>query len=219
MDAKEFIHKTVSENPVVLFMKGTAQFPQCGFSGRAIPLLDDDGQPAGFAAGLRCVDDFVEEQERAQRSEREVAMVLDGMLDPHMLLGAVRDDSGEVVDVTFLRLNPEACRVLMVRAEGLIGRNLLAWQPGMVTTGIWQAGLRLWSTGEPMVLDDYQFPGEVLPGEHYFDIRGVRLGDDLLSCAFRDVTNRHRVNICTMGPEGRVTEIRAPGAEACWWPT
>lgn len=35
----------------------------------------------------------------------------------------------------------------------------------------------------------------------------------------RDVTNRHRVNICTMGPEGRVTEIRAPGAEACWWPT
>jgi len=33
MDAKEFIHKTVTEHPVVLFMKGTAQFPQCGFSG------------------------------------------------------------------------------------------------------------------------------------------------------------------------------------------
>ena len=39
MDAKEFIHKTVTENPVVLFMKGTAQFPQCGFSGRAIQIL------------------------------------------------------------------------------------------------------------------------------------------------------------------------------------
>ena len=39
MDAKDFIHKTVSENPVVLFMKGTAQFPQCGFSGRAIQIL------------------------------------------------------------------------------------------------------------------------------------------------------------------------------------
>jgi monothiol glutaredoxin len=39
MDAKEFIHKTVTEHPVVLFMKGTAQFPQCGFSGRAIQLL------------------------------------------------------------------------------------------------------------------------------------------------------------------------------------
>lgn len=39
MDAKEFIQKTVSEHPVVLFMKGTAQFPQCGFSGRAIQIL------------------------------------------------------------------------------------------------------------------------------------------------------------------------------------
>ncbi len=39
MDAKTFIQKTVTENPVVLFMKGTAQFPQCGFSGRALQAL------------------------------------------------------------------------------------------------------------------------------------------------------------------------------------
>jgi len=43
MDAKEFIHKTVTEHPVVLFMKGTAQFPQCGFSGRAIQILKQCG--------------------------------------------------------------------------------------------------------------------------------------------------------------------------------
>jgi monothiol glutaredoxin len=39
MDAKEFIQKTVTDHPVVLFMKGTAQFPQCGFSGRAVQIL------------------------------------------------------------------------------------------------------------------------------------------------------------------------------------
>ncbi len=39
MDAKAFIQKTVTDHPVVLFMKGTAQFPQCGFSGRAVQLL------------------------------------------------------------------------------------------------------------------------------------------------------------------------------------
>ncbi len=43
MEAKEFISKTVSDNPVVLFMKGTAQFPQCGFSGRAIQILQACG--------------------------------------------------------------------------------------------------------------------------------------------------------------------------------
>lgn len=43
MEAREFIAKTVTENPVVLFMKGTAQFPQCGFSGRAIQILKSCG--------------------------------------------------------------------------------------------------------------------------------------------------------------------------------
>ena len=35
----DFIEKTVNDYPIVLFMKGTAQFPQCGFSGKAIQLL------------------------------------------------------------------------------------------------------------------------------------------------------------------------------------
>ena len=43
MEAREFIEKTVTDNPVVLFMKGTAQFPQCGFSGRAIQILKAAG--------------------------------------------------------------------------------------------------------------------------------------------------------------------------------
>lgn len=43
MEAREFVAKTVTDNPVVLFMKGTAQFPQCGFSGRAIQILKSCG--------------------------------------------------------------------------------------------------------------------------------------------------------------------------------
>ncbi len=43
MEAKEFIDQTVKEHPVVLFMKGTAQFPQCGFSGKAVQLLKGVG--------------------------------------------------------------------------------------------------------------------------------------------------------------------------------
>ena len=35
----DFIQKTLTDYPIVLFMKGTAQFPQCGFSGKAIQLL------------------------------------------------------------------------------------------------------------------------------------------------------------------------------------
>lgn len=39
MSARDSIHETVTSHPVVLFMKGTAQFPMCGFSGRAIQIL------------------------------------------------------------------------------------------------------------------------------------------------------------------------------------
>lgn len=42
-DINSWIQETVTQNPVVLFMKGTAQFPQCGFSGRAIQLLKASG--------------------------------------------------------------------------------------------------------------------------------------------------------------------------------
>lgn len=42
-DVRIFIDETVKEHPVVLFMKGSAQFPQCGFSGKAISILRDLG--------------------------------------------------------------------------------------------------------------------------------------------------------------------------------
>ena len=35
-----FISQTVTENPVVLFMKGTAEQPQCGFSALVVQILD-----------------------------------------------------------------------------------------------------------------------------------------------------------------------------------
>jgi monothiol glutaredoxin len=38
-DVQERIAELVKGNRVVLFMKGTAQFPQCGFSGRAIQVM------------------------------------------------------------------------------------------------------------------------------------------------------------------------------------
>ena len=42
-DVQTWIKETVNSTPVVLFMKGTAQFPQCGFSGRAIQILKSCG--------------------------------------------------------------------------------------------------------------------------------------------------------------------------------
>jgi len=43
MDAQALINSQVTGNPVVLYMKGSPKFPQCGFSGLAIQILQACG--------------------------------------------------------------------------------------------------------------------------------------------------------------------------------
>lgn len=45
MSIQEWIKNEVDTNDVVLFMKGTPNFPQCGFSGQVIQILDYVGAP------------------------------------------------------------------------------------------------------------------------------------------------------------------------------
>jgi monothiol glutaredoxin len=39
MNVQDRIRQQVEGNPIILYMKGTPDFPQCGFSGRAVNLL------------------------------------------------------------------------------------------------------------------------------------------------------------------------------------
>ena len=43
MNTEERIKKIVDDHPIVLFMKGTPQFPMCGFSSRAVQALKSCG--------------------------------------------------------------------------------------------------------------------------------------------------------------------------------
>ena len=45
MAINQFIDNEVKGNDVVLFMKGTPQFPMCGFSGQVVQILDYLGVP------------------------------------------------------------------------------------------------------------------------------------------------------------------------------
>ena len=48
MDVIERIDQQVKGNPVVIYMKGTPQFPQCGFSSRAAAALQDCGEKFAY---------------------------------------------------------------------------------------------------------------------------------------------------------------------------
>jgi monothiol glutaredoxin len=45
MAIEQFINSEIKANDVVLFMKGTPQFPMCGFSGQLVQILDYLGVP------------------------------------------------------------------------------------------------------------------------------------------------------------------------------
>jgi monothiol glutaredoxin len=52
MDIQDVIRQQVTGNPVVLYMKGTPQFPQCGFSATAIQILKHCGVKHVFAVNV-----------------------------------------------------------------------------------------------------------------------------------------------------------------------
>lgn len=48
MDIEALIKQQIAENTVLLYMKGTPQFPQCGFSARAVEALMQVGEPFAY---------------------------------------------------------------------------------------------------------------------------------------------------------------------------
>ena len=51
-DVQELIKDQVTKHPVVLYMKGTPQFPQCGFSALAIQVLQASGVKELFTVNV-----------------------------------------------------------------------------------------------------------------------------------------------------------------------
>jgi monothiol glutaredoxin len=52
MDTKELIQQQVSGNEVVLYMKGSPDFPQCGFSANAVRILKASGVDTFFSVDV-----------------------------------------------------------------------------------------------------------------------------------------------------------------------
>jgi len=47
-DVMEVIREQIEKNPVILYMKGSPQFPQCGFSARAVEVMTAIGKPFAY---------------------------------------------------------------------------------------------------------------------------------------------------------------------------
>ena len=48
MDVMQVIKDQIEKNPVILYMKGSPQFPQCGFSAQVVEAMTAVGKPFAY---------------------------------------------------------------------------------------------------------------------------------------------------------------------------
>ncbi|MEI6623516.1 MAG: PAS domain S-box protein [Actinomycetes bacterium] len=120
---------------------------------------------------------------------------IDSLLDPHMLMEAVRDTSGIIVDFVCTDANSAACAFAGRQYQDFIGARMLDVVPGPIGADLLRVCRRVVETGAPTVLDDLPYTHEPLGGvQRYFDVRANRIGDGL-AYTWRDVTARHEAEL------------------------
>jgi len=152
--------------------------------------LDLDGGTIVRCLIVADLTDVMKARQEAQAGEAVLRATLDSLLDPHVLLEAVRDESGQIVDFVYVDANPAACAYNGIDSQDLVGARLLDLQPGSVGYGLMEQYRRVVETGEPLVLDDLVYAQELMGDqERCYDVRASRVGDGI-SYTWRDVTDR-----------------------------
>ncbi|MFN8026966.1 MAG: PAS domain S-box protein [Acidimicrobiia bacterium] len=152
-----------------------------------------DGECAGrswVVASLRDVEELVQTRRIAEADREHLRATLDSLLDPHVVLVPIRDEGGHVVDFFVRDANPAAAVDTDFASPPLTGaRASYTLPPAMADIAIrWWA--RVLRTGEPLVLDDFEYHHELTDGTtHRYDVRAARIGDTI-AITWRDVTER-----------------------------
>lgn len=145
---------------------------------------------AGMVLAFRDIADEVRIEEVLNLERARAQAALDSMIDPFVLLGAVRDDDGRIEDLRCLMANEAALSYLGRTRREVVGRRLreVLSGPGVDTLVDWNIGVI--DTGESLVMDDVSLLSPTRGALHWFDFRAVRVGDEA-SFTWRNVSERH----------------------------
>lgn len=156
---------------------------------RSLPTEMTKEGTATFIAGWHNVTDLVEARFSAEVEQERLKAVFNSMMNPHVMLNAVRDDHGEVVDFTYSDPNDAACLYMGMSKEELSGTSMLSLLPGVKDIGLFNYYVET-VEGETalLVLSDYEYPNEMFGIDRRYNIRAARVGD-ALSFTWQDITD------------------------------
>jgi diguanylate cyclase (GGDEF)-like protein/PAS domain S-box-containing protein len=159
--------------------------------GTASVLLDGDGLRAGVVGGFSDVDDLVAARNTLRRDAFRSQLVIDALLDPHIVLRPARDEAGGIVDFVYDEVNRAGCAYLGATRGEIVGQPVATFLPGIVPTGLVDLCVVAMESGDPLVLEDFPYRQPEAGGaDRHFEIRAIRV-DDSLSVIWRDMTDRH----------------------------
>jgi PAS domain S-box-containing protein len=150
---------------------------------------------AGTITGLRGTIADVTGQWAAaaavRASEERFRTTIDTLIDPLVVIRAVRDDAGMLVDFVYDYANDAACAYDRLPREWLVGRLLSDVAPGHGPSGLFAMYADVLATGAPLIRDAPRYEDttlfEVDQARRLLDIRASRVGD-ALAVTWRDVT-------------------------------
>ncbi len=125
-------------------------------------------------------------------SEQLLRSTMDAMLDPHLLVEAVRDEDGCVVDLLMLVANRATLDYWGLPGEQVVGACMLHVLPGLKPAGLFDIWAKALNTGKNVVRNDFPYKNEILGEVLRYDLRAAPAPGDRLSLSWRDVTERHR---------------------------
>jgi PAS domain S-box-containing protein len=151
------------------------------------------GKLWGFAKVTQDITEQRRQQEELAASAARFRTAVEHLLDPLVLLSAVRDAEGQVVDFRYEYVNPAHVEQAPISAEGVVGRRLLEVHREAASSGLFEAYRKVVETGEPILWDAFGYQGTVTnrPIQQVLDIRAAKLDDGVL-VTWRNVTERLR---------------------------
>jgi diguanylate cyclase (GGDEF)-like protein/PAS domain S-box-containing protein len=150
---------------------------------------DADGALVAEVVALRDIDAEVQAREATRRGDERFRSALDAIPEPFFIFDAVRDGTGEVVDLQYRHLNTAGLRLVGRSSEDVAGRGLRELFPPADELGIFTSFTDPLVTGRTSVLRVPLPDANGVVGT--YDLEASRLGSGVVVVA-RDVTAQER---------------------------
>ncbi|MCP9848619.1 diguanylate cyclase domain-containing protein [Cyanobium sp. Morenito 9A2] len=130
-------------------------------------------------------------EERLRHERGRLRATLDALIDPHVVLQAIRDGKAHILDFTYLDANSAARQGIDRSFDELRTVRLSTVMPGLEKTGLLNRCRTVLKDQRPLDLDGFAYDDERQGGERrWFDVRAVPMGPDTLSLTWREVSER-----------------------------